>query len=285
MKPFLSAKQTEEFGTQTFKYVDCLKLCDAKTRYNFENVLFCKIPIHVLVCKLSNFHLQAIAKQYGINLLAHANKSSILESFDKNNVSSHCSDYVCVFEPYIKVSNKQKCKKYCISKAKHFKSDVKDTSTVASPPQHVDQINLSNTTFPPLPPTKALHQKIIHDFCDATSPLHFQEAGCVICGALVLCSDLILLDDLDLKLDHLTAIGLGYTRMERKLSSDLICELNGPIINHDCRYICKSCKDTVKRGRIPKFALAHGLWLGKVPDELQGLSFAEQLLVGRIRHN
>ena len=73
--------------------------------------------------------------------------------------------------------------------------------------------------------------------------------------------------------------------MERKVSSDPICELNGPIIDHNCRYICKSCKETVKRRRIPKFALARGLWLGKVPDELQGLSFAEQLLVGRIRHN
>ena len=27
------------------------------------------------------------------------------------------------------------------------------------------------------------------------------------------------------------------------------------------------------------------MWLGKIPDELQGLSFVEQLLVGRIRHN
>jgi len=27
------------------------------------------------------------------------------------------------------------------------------------------------------------------------------------------------------------------------------------------------------------------LWLGKIPDELQGLSFVEQLLVGRIRNN
>jgi hypothetical protein len=96
LKPFLSAKQTEEFETQNFKYVDHLKLCDAKIRYNSENVLFCQIPIHVLVCKLSKFHLQAMAKQYGMNILAHANKSSILESFDKNNVSSHCSDFVCV---------------------------------------------------------------------------------------------------------------------------------------------------------------------------------------------
>jgi len=36
---------------------------------------------------------------------------------------------------------------------------------------------------------------------------------------------------------------------------------------------------------VPKFALAKGLWIGKVPEELQGLSFAEQLLIARVRHN
>ena len=213
----------------------------------------------VLVFRLSIFHLQAIAKQHSIKTLAHTNKSSILKYFEKHNVSSCCSECVCMFEPHHKVSHNQKIKNYCICKTKCFKSDAKDTSTVTSHPQHVDQINSPSTTFPPLPPTTELSQKIIHDFYDATSPLQFQEAGCAICGGLVLCSDLVLLDNLDLKLDHLTAIGLGYTRMERKVSSDPICELNGPIIDHDCRYICKSCKETVKRRRIPKFTLACGL--------------------------
>jgi len=81
-------------------------------------------------------------------------------------------------------------------------------------------------------------------------------------------SNLTPIDHLNCKLDHLMAFGLGFTQMERKISSDPICELGGPIINQDCRYICKSCKETVIRGRIPKFALARGLWLGKVPNEL-----------------
>jgi len=36
---------------------------------------------------------------------------------------------------------------------------------------------------------------------------------------------------------------------------------------------------------MPTFALARGLWLGEIPDELQQLSFAEKLLIGRVRHN
>ncbi len=36
---------------------------------------------------------------------------------------------------------------------------------------------------------------------------------------------------------------------------------------------------------MPSFALANGKWIGKVPDELQNLSYAEQLLIARVRHN
>jgi hypothetical protein len=87
--------------------------------------------------------------------------------------------------------------------------------------------------------------------------------------------NLIPTDHLKCKLDHLMAFKLEFTQMERKLSSDPICELGGPIIDQDCRYICKSCKETVIRGRIYKFALACGLWLGKVPNELQDLTANE----------
>jgi len=41
----------------------------------------------------------------------------------------------------------------------------------------------------------------------------------------------------------------------------------------------------VRHKKLPKFALARGLWLREIPDELQQLSFAEKLLIGRVRHN
>ena len=52
-----------------------------------------------------------------------------------------------------------------------------------------------------------------------------------------------------------------------------------------CKYICTDCEQKVRFGKMPKFALERGLWLGKIPKELQQLSFAEKLLIGRIRHN
>ena len=38
----------------------------------------------------------------------------------------------------------------------------------------------------------------------------------------------------------------------------------------------------MRHGKVPKFALARGLWLGEIPEELQQLSFAEKLLIGRV---
>ena len=64
-----------------------------------------------------------------------------------------------------------------------------------------------------------------------------------------------------------------------------ISELDGPVIDTSCGYICISCKDKVRHKKLPKFALARGLWLGEIPDELQQLSFAENLLIGKVRHN
>ena len=123
------------------------------------------------------------------------------------------------------------------------------------------------------------------EFCEATAPSKFTEAGCAVCGELVICSDFIHISNLYSTLNHLTADGYVFTCLERKVPSDQISELDGPIVDQNCKYICKSGRDTVKKGKIPKFVLAHGLWLGRVPHELQDLSFAEQLLNSRVRHN
>src|SRR5436305_3165302 len=49
--------------------------------------------------------------------------------------------------------------------------------------------------------------------------------------------------------------------------------------------VCKSCYKSLDKGKVPLLALANGKWLGKVPPQLSDLSFTEQLLVARVRHN
>jgi hypothetical protein len=273
-----------EFETQAFKYIGHLKVHEAENKDSEKNLLFCQMPLHSLVPKLSLNQLQGIAKQHHVSLLAHASKNYILKYFSNHNASC-CKECVSVFELYDKISKKRSSKIYQNQKATCSENGIKDIPTVYSQLLNDNQLRSSNPTFPPLPPSAKLRQKIIKDFCEATTPSQFTEAGCAVCGALVVHSNLIHISNLDSTLNHLSAEGYGFTCLERKSPSDQISELDGPIVDQDCKYICKSCRDTVKRGKIPKFALACGLWLGRAPHELQDLSFAEQLLISRVRHN
>src|SRR6202044_4195050 len=77
----------------------------------------------------------------------------------------------------------------------------------------------------------------------------------------------------------------GVTSTELLKSSDPHGELKGPILADNCRYICNTCAKSVSKDQVPLFALANGLWLGNIPEAHQNLSYAEQLLIARVRHN
>ena len=139
------------------------------------------------------------------------------------------------------------------------------------------------TKFPPKPLSSMLQHKIISNFCNNTSLKNFEESGCAVCGKLTLLTDLQKLSELELNLDVL--IQQGVTQIERKSSSDHFNDINGPVFEKDLNSICKLCYKSISKGKMPLFALANGKWIGKVPDELQNLSYAEQLLVARVRHN
>ena len=72
----------------------------------------------------------------------------------------------------------------------------------------------SNEAFPPPPPDSLLRRKIIDEFCKATSPAMFEEAGCAVCGSLTLQSDLSKLSSLNIDLNVLNAAGHGFTQKE-----------------------------------------------------------------------
>ena len=63
--------------------------------------------------------------------------------------------------------------------------------------------------------------------------------------------------------------------------------MDGPIIDDNLDNICKLCYQSVSKGNLPQMALANGKWLGKIPTQLQDLSYAEQpeLLISQIHHN
>src|ERR1700729_1188764 len=77
----------------------------------------------------------------------------------------------------------------------------------------------------------------------------------------------------------------GVTRKTRCKSTDPVSELRGPILAPGCSRVCSICVESLDKKKLPTLALANGLWVGEIPDELQNLTYAEQLLIARVRHN
>ena len=140
-----------------------------------------------------------------------------------------------------------------------------------------------NVNFPPSPPSKHLMHKIISGFCNDTHPSKFEEAGCAVCGQLVVMTKLTKLTNLKCSLDPLVRIGV--TRLPRNSADDPIKEIEGPIIDVNCKHVCHECVSFLEKKVMPPMALANGLWVGNVPKELSDLTFVERLLVSRVRSN
>ncbi|KAF9456100.1 hypothetical protein BDZ94DRAFT_1292983 [Collybia nuda] len=75
------------------------------------------------------------------------------------------------------------------------------------------------------------------------------------------------------------------TQKEKTSANDPITDLEGPVIEKELDSICKTCYKSVSKNKVPLMSLANGKWLGKIPEVLKNLTFAEQLLIARVRHN
>ncbi|TFK58166.1 hypothetical protein BDN72DRAFT_744469, partial [Pluteus cervinus] len=137
--------------------------------------------------------------------------------------------------------------------------------------------------YPPEPLKQNLVDKVITEFCHSIRPENIEEAGCAVCCELHLISDMQPRKNFK---NHLKCLEVdGISRIERFEDTDPIKEIEGPIIDHSCDYICSTCRESIYKGKKPKLSLANGLWIGRVPQVLQDLTFIEKLLVARIRLN
>ena len=66
---------------------------------------------------------------------------------------------------------------------------------------------------------------------------------------------------------------------------DPIKEMEGPILDENCKHVCHICIGFLKKKVMPPMALANGLWVRNAPRELSDLTFVERLLVARVRSN
>jgi hypothetical protein len=259
-----SIKPENEHDIYTF-FAYC-SLLEANIMMNENaNLVVCRIDTSSVASFLNHSQAKQVARHHNIHIDRNASLLSIISYLQTHRCNKTCYDNVFVFTP--------KNKSFGFKKSSPSSTSTESMSTVCD----------ISELFPPLPPSKKDIELIVQGFCAATNPSLFMEAGCAVCGLLFQLKYLTSLDDVDLKLDPLSVSGV--TRQERASNSHVIKEIPGPVLDPDCRHVCKQCIISLKKGKMPKMSLANGLWLGKVPNELQDLKYAEMLLIARVRHN
>ncbi len=282
-----------------------------------NEAIACTIPVHSILSKLPVLALREVAACHGI--ICHTKMKSIdIQNAIKNHVCGDCQHFVTVFEAIntqqrqlivLKAAKKYQEKQGEAHKAAHLLSAKKHQEKQGEVYKKANLLSakenqaknkvwykLTNlravkkyqerkklSKFPPSPPSAELQYKIISDACKDMSPPMFTEAGCAICGRLTPLVHLLKLSRV--KLDLSILVRASVTQRERTSEDDPIEDLKGPVIEKDLDKICKSCHKLLAKGKVPLLALANGKWVGKVPKQLSDLSYAEQLLVARIRHN
>ncbi|KAF5328283.1 hypothetical protein D9611_014755 [Ephemerocybe angulata] len=220
-----------------------------------------------LAKKGTNGTVVCLASLHGVEFPVRTSKAGGILELGKH-VCVDCPSYHAVFVPVIKPKAAQKPRA----------ADV-EPHTVVLVPEEDERV----FKYPPPPLTNADRLSIVRDFCEDLRPEHFEESGCASCGQLTLLTELTPLESLACSLDPLVEPGLA--RRERHSSKDPIEYESGPILDKSLTAICPVCVDALNNGRRPHNALANGLWVGPVPSILADLTYAEQVLVARIRTN
>jgi hypothetical protein len=288
----LSADILQEYPdirSHDFSFIDYV---DPSTtdQYLAKCYLQLKFPMDELVHFITNERARQIAKMHGLHVGSRTSVAGLSLLFKEHLVCNICSTHFTIVS--MQPSQKERKKAQILN----WQLNRNDEEKLLSKKQmqkrvakHRSNKNKSDSniydlasTFPPPPVDKVLSHKIIKSSCSKLEPESFEEKGCAVCGHLTPVSSLSRLSAVKTYLHVLEAP--GFTRQERQTASKKIREF--PLaIDHSCKQICDSCRVALRKGIVPKMALARGLWLGAVPDVLSSLRYVEKMLVARIRHS
>jgi hypothetical protein len=278
-----------------------------------ESFVHVNIPLDRIAPHLPVKMLLKIAKLHHIKIGTHVPKRDIICFFDDHSCAS-CELYQSVFTIVDSKALKDKNRMKALRLNKL--SDAHIASELREPCLSVEGLDLNNPSdasklhkpliatsnleksaevlfpldpmlepveYPPPPLDDALSHKIISDFCANSNKTSIEEAGCGVCGQLVPTAQLTRLKAVKNLLTVLE--NPDVTWVQRKKNSDPVRGYKGPVLDYSRDSICNGCRKHLRNGRVPRNALANGLWLGPVPEELASLGFIEKLLVARVRIN
>lgn len=251
------------------------------------------IPLSVASTLMTVRERQTVAKAHGVVLNSRLSTEASINRFSHHYCPS-CHDHYTILEKVKSTEEKKKDKVTTTAewrKEHHTHSkqaEYKRKATAARAKKRKEQRYIkrhgnteSTAKFPPPPLSDDLLREIVNGFCEDMKPEMFEEQGCAVCGQLHITENMMPLPKEGLSLLQ----SENVTRQERRRADDPIIELPGPILANGCDNVCQHCAASIQDQQIPTQSLANGLWLGDIPAELQNLTFAEQMLIAKVRHN
>ncbi|PBK62526.1 hypothetical protein ARMSODRAFT_943118, partial [Armillaria solidipes] len=241
-----------------------------------DSVLAVQVPIGAIASSVTVSDLCSIIKVHDTGLTTRATKQVMVDTL-RNHHCTACDTHVTLFKriPIFDAPAKRASAK---------KSTNAPVPTVRSPvAADMSEPVTHPSPFPPHVLDNAREASIVRSCVDAMQPTMFQESGCTVCGQLK-------------PMRHLSSArhvarffpileNDDATRKERLADTDPVVPLTGPVLDRTTDLICLPCRASVRKGIVPKHALARDLWIGEVPEVLSRPSFVERLLVARVRHS
>ena len=206
LKPYVVSTEVELKNPAQFSYVyggHCtLDKALQEIKASREAQLVCNMPLALLANILTAIQTREVAKEHNL----HVSRKSLAErrtAIETHVCTMSCNRCVTMFKPVKK--NQKSIRHQSNTILKEIKSHPKvgkksqaKTSRVGRNYKYYIQENIK---FPPSPPSKRLMHKMISGFCNDTDPSKFEEAGCAVCGQLLILTNLIKLTDLKCSLD------------------------------------------------------------------------------------
>ena len=252
LKPYVVSMEIQLKNPDQFNYVygshQKIDKAMQEIQTSGEPLLVCSIPLALVANILTSIQANEVVKEHNlcVSKKALAEKRKVIET---HVCTISCSQHVTVFKPVKK--NQKSIRRQCSDKIKvkeiktHPKVGRKSQGKISRVARNYKYYIRENIKFPPSPPSRRLMHKIISGFCNDIHPSKFEEAGCAVCGQLVAMTELVRLTDVKISFDPLVRIGV--TRLPRKSMDDPIKEMEGPILDENCKHVCHICIGFLKK--------------------------------------
>jgi hypothetical protein len=254
------------------------------SKYPDSQFLHTRLPFADFIEHLPVPTLRKINRIHNCSASSHATRPLLIEAILAHSCPK-CNAFVTVFSidsPRLKSTSRVKrhrAKKLCDETSIH-----KDQNPHVETPNNIENTFDDSEVypFPPEPLSELLSHNIVYDACQKMSIPNIEEAGCAVCGELKPVAQLSPLKHIKnylhvLKTQGVTCIARSSLKIKKK-------EYSGPVLDYKCKSVCSACRASLRQAKVPRLALAKGMWLGEIPEELSNLRFVERMLVARVRH-